>query len=75
MWEKYISVRPTAIVYYSFVPAYHPICLPAALFHTFIAAKSPPCRVRGRGGFRKPFPATPCRWQRLRANAVRPYGL
>ena len=57
MWANSSQIDPTAIIHqrsafiiqYSFVPMYHPACLPAILFHTFIAAKSPPCLKGGRG--------------------------
>ena len=57
---KIVSVRPTAIIHYSSAKRLHysifirpnassRFPLPAILFHTFIAAKSPPCLKGGRG--------------------------
>ena len=45
-----IHQRSGFIIQYSFVPMYHSVCLPAIPFHTFIAAKSPPCLKGGVGG-------------------------
>ena len=45
-----IHQRSSFIIQYSFVPTYHPACLPATLFHTFIAVKSPPLPKGGVGG-------------------------
>jgi len=76
MWanSSQIALPQLFIIQYSFVPTHHPACLLAIPFHTFIAAKSPPCLKGGRGDSVSPSPAIPCRRQRLREADSLPYG-